>query len=364
MQPEFVGILLNAKMHRGIEAGLTHQEYLPFYEKFAAEYGISPCYLKIEDIDLSRGISRVYVQDKGSFVKKILKTPSIIHNRAIYRSSNAARKIGRLQQQGVTVFNSNNRYGKDQIYRLLAEHPRLSRIQPYSLSATSANTAWMMQHYDDLLLKPVNSSVGRGIMRLLKSQTGWKLLYRPASSGKQWKEIRVSETAPLPKAALRLLAKDAYLVQERLPLAETDGRPFDFRVSVQRGLNGQWGITGVFGKLSAPGSFLSNIAQGAAALPARELLASVFPGPAAAAVLASLQSFAMETARYLSWHLPLLADLGMDFGVTASGQVYFIECNGRDQRYGFRKAGMEEEWAATYRHPMAFARHLLLKQQL
>ncbi|WKL03644.1 hypothetical protein Q0F98_09340 [Paenibacillus amylolyticus] len=42
-----------------------------------------------------------------------------------------------------------------------------------------------------------------------------------------------------------------------------------------------------------------------------------------------------------------------------SGQIYFIECNGRDQRYGFRKAGMSEHWKATYSKPMAYGRLLL-----
>ncbi|MMZ71770.1 hypothetical protein D1872_353570 [compost metagenome] len=48
-------------------------------------------------------------------------------------------------------------------------------------------------------------------------------------------------------------------------------------------------------------------------------------------------------------------------GVTEQGKIYFIECNGRDQRYGFRKAGMNEHWMASYREPMAYGR-LLLEQ--
>lgn len=364
MNPEYVGILLNAKMHRGIETSRTGQESLPLYEEGAALYGLKPCYLRIEDINVEQGVSRVYIKGRNGYVKSLVETPAVIHNRAIYNTSYAVRKIKRLQEDGITVFNSNNRYGKDHIHRLLGEHPQLSRVQPHSLPGNPANIRLMMKQYDDLVLKPVNSSVGRGIMRLKKTGNSWRLVYRSLRAGRKWTEIPVSERSPLPKAALQILAKTPYLVQERLPLAEIDGRPFDLRISVQRGLDGEFGITGIFGKISAPGMFLSNIAQGGVAYPAEELLSQVFPGTMAAVVLAGCRALALETARYLSRHLPLLADLGMDIGVTSSGRAYFIECNGRDQRYGFREAGMESVWIESYRKPMAFAYRLLRQEQM
>ncbi|MNI99677.1 hypothetical protein D3C73_1588150 [compost metagenome] len=56
--------------------------------------------------------------------------------------------------------------------------------------------------------------------------------------------------------------------------------------------------------------------------------------------------------------LPGLADIGLDIGVTGDGRVYFIECNGRDQRYGFQKAGLYEAFKDSYRRPMGYARFL------
>ncbi|MNC32658.1 hypothetical protein D3C75_810200 [compost metagenome] len=48
-------------------------------------------------------------------------------------------------------------------------------------------------------------------------------------------------------------------------------------------------------------------------------------------------------------------------GVDRAGRVKFIEMNGRDQRYSFRKAGMHAEFFRTYRTPMAYAKRLLAK---
>ena len=53
---------------------------------------------------------------------------------------------------------------------------------------------------------------------------------------------------------------------------------------------------------------------------------------------ARISSVGLRIARTLASSLPHLADLGLDLGIARNGQIYFIECNGRDQRYGFRKA--------------------------
>nr|WP_237691035.1 YheC/YheD family protein [Paenibacillus caui] len=351
-------------MHRGVEKGHTGQESLSLYEEAAALYDLKPCYLRLDDIDLHSGTSLVYRREGERFRKAFIETPAVIHNRAIYKGPSANRKIRLLQEQGKLLYNFSNRYGKDEIHRLLGEHPLLSGCQPASLHASLENIERMMHRYNDLILKPVNSSVGRGIMRLRQDVQGWKLLYKAPRTKGRFNEMRLGKKATLPRWLVRRLGRFPYLVQERLPLAEMEGRPLDVRVTVQRGLGGDWGITGIFAKVSAPGMFLSNIAQGGSAYPAEEVLGRVFPPNMASRALASCHALALSVARYLSGRLPLLADLGMDIGITDSGQAYFIECNGRDQRYGFRKAGMHPVWINTYRRPMAFARYLLQEHRL
>lgn len=359
MPPDYVGILLNARTHRGAERGRTGQEALPFYEEAAALYDLKPCYLCLDNIHPDSGKSLVYLKEKDRLRKVVIETPGVIHNRAIYKAPSALRKICILQEQGTIIYNHNNRYGKDEIHRLLAEHPLLSHHLPASLQATSGNIELMMERYNDLLLKPASASVGRGIMRLKLDNRGWGLLYKARRTADLWKVLRLDKRGTLPAWVKRRVTQIPYLIQERLPLAELDGRPLDVRVTVQRGLSGDWAVTGLYAKVSAPGRFLSNLAQGGSAFPAELLLRRIFPPFTTARALTDSLDLALRAAAYLSGRLPLLADLGMDIGITNNGQVYLIECNGRDQRYGFRKAGMNEVWFDTYRQPMAFARYLL-----
>ena len=61
----------------------------------------------------------------------------------------------------------------------------------------------------------------------------------------------------------------------------------------------------------------------------------------------------------LEEHLPGLADVGLDLAIARDGFPYFIECNGRDQRYSFLNGGMVDTWKQTYFNPMGYARFLL-----
>ncbi|MNW63144.1 hypothetical protein D3C74_413230 [compost metagenome] len=73
----------------------------------------------------------------------------------------------------------------------------------------------------------------------------------------------------------------------------------------------------------------------------------------------SVTALSLSIAHQLENHLPGLADIGLDIGITRDQRLYFIECNGRDQRYGFQKAGLSGTWKDSYRRPMGYARFLL-----
>jgi hypothetical protein len=89
------------------------------------------------------------------------------------------------------------------------------------------------------------------------------------------------------------------------------------------------------------------------------VLEQVFGSETAASIRMSVQMLSLSIARQLERSLPGLADVGLDIGITKDRRLYFIECNGRDQRYGFQKAGLSDTWKDSYRRPMGDARFLL-----
>lgn len=355
----YVGILVNDSLYAGIPLGSTKYEAIQFYSDAGREYGITPCYFRMQDVHIHTMRAHAYVQRGKHYHREWIPLPKVIHNRAIYLDHASDQELESWTQHGIHVFNRWNRYSKLQIHQILLLDETIRPHLPGTFPATLKNMKVMMSAYDSIIIKPTNSSIGRGVMKMDRTPGGWQLIY-PATlkiSNKIWRQVRFRKQLPL--TLLRKIQSRAYLVQQRLPLATYDGRPFDMRVSVQRGGSGDWSVTGIVAKVASRKLFLTNVAQGGEIKTLPDILASDYPFLNTRSVCEQLAQFSLQVARHLSRHLPHLSDLGLDVGITADGYPLFIECNGKDQRYSFREADMMEEWKATYYNPMAYAKYLL-----
>lgn len=359
MQLEYVGILFNDSTHRGIPSGRTGTESIRNYDEAASLFGLVPCYFRLQDISLEAGTAVAYIPNSTGYVRMIVPIPRVIHNRAFYHDPGSCQKIDRLISRGIFIYNAQTRYGKDTVHLMLHEDPLIRPSLPHTVRADPVTIRSMINRHGDLVLKPCQGSVGIGIMRLYRGKIhDYFTFSRSSPSARGWRTVR------LPKDKLPLLLRNRirrapFLAQERIPLAQYKGRPYDVRITVQRGISGEWEVTGMFAKTSPPRTFVSNIAQGGSAYPVIDVFRDSLPGIPPDRMIERTAEFTVRTAESLSRHMPFAADFGIDAGITNDGQLFFIECNGRDQRYGFREAGLEEIWKETYRKPMAFARYLI-----
>ncbi|UJF32114.1 YheC/YheD family endospore coat-associated protein [Paenibacillus hexagrammi] len=360
MGEPYVGILVNDTLYEGIPQGKTNNEAISYYRDAAMQYGVIPAYFRIQDVISADTLKVTAIIQRGHICTlELIDLPKVIHNRAIYLDHRSYQIMESWIKRGILIFNRWNRYSKLLIHQLLMKDEVIRPHLPGTYPATLHNVKQMMQAYDSLIIKPTNSSIGRGVMKLDRIRTGWKLIYPKSMklTNKTWNTMRFRKTVP---TLLRTkISRRAYIVQQRLPLATYDGRPFDLRISVQRGAGGDWQITGIVAKVASRKLFLTNVAQGGAVMTLPAILAEEYPNLDAAQVCQQIADFSLRVARHLSRELPHMADMGLDIGITKDGYPLFIECNGKDQRYSFREAGMMEEWRATYYNPIAYAKYLL-----
>lgn len=360
MSDSRIGILFNANMLKGLLRGRTRHEAISFYEDAARRHGVTPIFFRIEDIHLPSMRVLAYVRHHHHYVKQSFPLPDVIHNRAIYFRSRASKKLAMLAERGILLYNQVNRYGKMKIHDLLSRNPSLLPHLPETHLATKSSVLDMMSRHDSIILKPDNSSVGKGLMKLERTERGWNACYAVSSRkhGKRWR-IRPIAHHTLPSIIVKRMNATRYLVQETLPLASYDERPFDLRVSVQRNYTGQWQITGIVGKVAPRHTFVTNVAQGGSVRTFEEIAAQSLPALSYSQVKQAIEDTALRIAETLSDALPHMADLGLDMGVSPEGLPLFIECNGRDQRYSFREAHLLDTWRMTYSNPMEYGIHLL-----
>jgi glutathione synthase/RimK-type ligase-like ATP-grasp enzyme len=154
----------------------------------------------------------------------------------------------------------------------------------------------------------------------------------------------------------------SYIIQKEIPIATYQGRPFDLRVSVQKNEHSFWQVTGLIAKVARSGHFLCNVAQGGQVYPLENLLRT-YPNLNIETVNDNISRLALNIVQELEEHVQGLADVGLDLAITRDGFPYFIECNGRDQRYSFLNGGMMDTWKQTYFNPIGYARFLLDYQE-
>ncbi|RHW37365.1 YheC/YheD family protein [Neobacillus notoginsengisoli] len=355
MNNSYIGILVNNETFRTIPSGRTGFEHLPFYEEAGKEYGIIPCFLRLQDIVPGERTVRAYVKNKSNhYVKKLVPVPKVIHNRAIFRTVPHNKKIQQLIDGGIIIFNKRNRYSKLEIHELLSQKSEFLPHLPMTMKANQKNILQMLKRCDSLIVKPERGGLGNGVMLINKMEDGYLWTFRNRKTGKYNRTLFGKE---LPKELARLLSKRPYLVQERISLATFQGNPFDLRVSVQMNGSGRWQVTGMVGKVASDGNYVTNIAMGGKAYPLDILLKKNNLNKAK--VYKAVENFSIRAAKRLSAQIEGLSDLGFDIGLTGEGFPMFIECNARDHRITFKNAKLESVWRATHTTPMGYASFLL-----
>ena len=344
-----IGILLDHDVYRGVARRRTGQERIDLYRKAAAKYDASVLFMSLSTIHYKRHKAKGYEWKNGKYRLVYKAIPKVIHNRAMPFKRKLKRKLNRLAKTSY-VFNARTRYSKYRIHRLLHAHTDMRTQLPLTRNFTKKSLAGMMRDCEVIFVKPQSGSVGKGIYRLAKTGSGkWHL------RGKRLKKLLPATRV---YQRLRRLANGkAYLLQKGITLATYRNRPYDVRVSVQRNESGYWQITGMVGKLAAKGSHVTNIARGGKAKRVEQLFTG--SGLATPYTKQRVQRLSLKVVEILSTRFRRLADVGLDIGVERTGKPYFIEVNGRDQRYSFAKAGLHDAFRRTYENPVRYALHII-----
>jgi len=347
MRPR-IGILLDQATFKGILKNKTGYESLNLYNKAAEQLMLKPFYMTLHNIRSNTAVGYTYNGTRYKLEKSII--PSVTHNRAITLMSSSKSKLSKLAKNTM-LFNGFNRYSKHRIHRMLMKNPELRKLMPHTAKYSKANLESFAMKYTSIYIKPSSGSVGEGIIRISQVRNGmWKIALRKGKS------IIKSKKSTLSFISHFIKNKD-YIIQETIPLALYKTRPYDLRVSVQRGIDGNWKVTGIVGKVAAKGSHVTNIAKGGRVRQCEELFReSGFP---VLEVKAAIRKSALQIAQCLSKQIPHLADIGLDMGLDKNGKVKFIEMNARDQRITFKKAKLFQTFYKTYLTPLQYGKYLL-----
>ncbi|WNR42123.1 YheC/YheD family endospore coat-associated protein [Paenibacillus roseipurpureus] len=343
-----IGILLAYPTYKGILRHQTGYESIELYNKAAEELGLIPFYMTLRHVGTKSALGLSY--ENHTYMLKRLPIPKVIHNRAMTLTMSSQRKIQQMAKIS-HIFNGQTRYDKLFIHRLLRKQKDATDFLPKTITCSFNNLIKALLTYPSFFVKPTSSSVGKGILRVTAMPDAkWQVCW-------QDQVPRLLDAQKTYDFILQKTRGKKYLIQEAISLAMHEGRPYDLRVTVQRGDRGVWQVSGIAGKVAAKDRHVTNLARGGTAMRCETLF--VASGFDPRKKREEVEQAALQIAESLSGQIPSISDVGMDIGIDDQGDIWLIEVNGRDQRYQYKHLKLDKTFYRTYETPMQYAKFLL-----
>lgn len=214
-----------------------------------------------------------------------------------------------------------NKWSRHEVMR---SSSKLSAYMPETKKMSLANLTAMLNKYGMVYVKPVNGSMGIGVMKVEKRGKGIRC--QAGTVRRSFPDVSSGYSA------IRDYAEGkSYMVQMGIRLAKYRGRPFDFRMMVQRKPGGPWKVTGIAGRLAHPRKIVTNGSQGGTIYPASVLL------PGSGAQINRMKQIGLSCVKRLHAVYPGMKQIGLDMAVDTRGRTWIIEANTKPDPCPFTK---------------------------
>jgi glutathione synthase/RimK-type ligase-like ATP-grasp enzyme len=209
----------------------------------------------------------------------------------------------------------------------LLRHRGFQNHIPHTLLFNRRNLSTMLTSYSVIYFKPTHGSGGFNIIRIKKRAQGYQ------TQSNSVKTV-YSSMDQLFKGLKRYAAHRDYLLQKGIPLAKTNGRPFDIRVMVQKKNDGKWVSTALFTKIGRSGKVATNYNQGGKIGYFRPtLLAAGYNEASARRKELKLKRMGVSVGQCFDRHRKGFRELGLDVALDSKGKPWILEVNTRPQFY-------------------------------
>lgn len=360
----FIGVLA-LRVRRGPAFG-DHDPFFQALTRQGARLGTPTFVFTPGDVRWEEGRIFGYVSTptaRGAvWRRQSFPMPDVIYDRVQTRRAEASPNYSvfrrRLKQKVGAWFNEAGFFDKWTFHEMAF---RREGLQPY-LPETRRfidgdDLEQMVARHPVVFVKPVAGSLGVGIIKVTRlSPAGFAVQHQ---IGEATYTRRVRSTGALYRLVVRLSRGRPGIVQQGLPLARWNGRPFDVRILLQRGGDGEWAVTKIFSRIAARGSITSNLTRGAEACNIHLLLRAVYGRSQRGRMYRQLYGAGLYCAQEIAAALPgHVGELGLDLGLTRGGRIWLIEANSKPFLQMNREAGSRRTIALSVRRPVQYAMHL------
>lgn len=334
-----------------------------------------------QGIDWASGHISGYTYDMAAhqWLARYSPFPDVVYDRCFFTTrlqyAEHRKAVRRLREQHRSVlFLGYGLRGKWEVQRMLELDGRFRSHLPRTETMRSLRTVadWLRAD-GEVLLKPQAGSQGRGVLLVQRVTRGAAQPLAPPAvapppaaftvRGRDARNRQVERGFADAPALLRWLrrftAQRSYLLQQYLQLQTRTGDAFDVRSLVQKDGAGRWQVTGMAVRRGQGGSLTSNLHGGGTVEPAGPFLARQFGADKASSLVSKLHELSELIPEALENFHGRLAELGIDFGIDLSGNIWVLEVNSKPGRSIFTYLQDNQARSKALTNPIRYARYLV-----
>ncbi|MEK3733618.1 YheC/YheD family protein [Paenibacillus sp. FSL M8-0334] len=203
----------------------------------------------------------------------------------------------------------------------LLSDPQVAPYIPATQAFGTEALTSMLEEHGMVVIKPIIGTGGNGVIRILKSGTGYMVTYKRRT-------VHVDTMDALMRVLARMKLKREYMIQQGIHLAKIRGRPLDYRVKVVKE-RGAWRFKAMVGRLASPGLIVTNICKGGSLLRGTQAMVLSLPRVKVREKRREMRGLTRHCIALLESKFPGIAQLGFDYGIDQEGKIWILEVNTR-----------------------------------
>lgn len=309
-----------------------------------------------------------FTYERGRWIRKLFMPPDIVYDRWF---SNDRRQLllkqqclQNLQKIHPFVHLTRGLTGKWAVYQVLKQYNRFKRHLPATVKYEGLDQLdrWLQSHQGKAFLKPQSGSHGKRTLfvQSLHRDSSAEFLLTGRDAANRLFRRKFDHRYEALQWIDQFIGERAYVLQHYLNLTSSGGEPFDVRVLVQKNEHGEWTITGMAIRAGRKNSLTSNLHGGGTAFKVIPFLSREFGETSAKRIIECIQMLSKTIPVHLETHFGRLGELGIDFGVDDTGNVWILEVNSKPGRSSLYLIGDKKGAKKAIENPIQYAKYLLL----
>ncbi|TVX92319.1 YheC/YheD family protein [Paenibacillus agilis] len=301
------------------------------------DQGAFVCFFTPDHIQDHVNSITAWVHRSGNWMKTEMPIPNIVNNRLTSRKTENKPSVQHFMKEVKQRYQSsifNEKFlDKTEVFDALKHDQNVAKYLPESYLLKSFNTLkTMCSRHPQVFLKPARGSLGKGIVRISRSEDN--SFYAMYSTVNGTRKQHFPSLLKLFSSLTGKMKTNRYQIQQGLQLMENEGRPVDFRALVQKNAANEWSITSIVARTAGTQHFVSNLARGGTLSTVKDAVTKSNLAPNSRTdVYLRLKNASLEIAQGIDMHIPAhFGELGIDLAVDTSGKVWLIEVNSKPSK--------------------------------